>query len=162
VLEIAAEAPAGARVRVCIRPEDVTLTVADGARSRPSARNALEGTCDTREPSTHATHVLVDVGFRSVAAVTARSVSRLGLRPGARVRAVFKASAAHLMPYDAPGRGRLDSLPTGDIRKAPETRVNTWTGVGIDDEQDEPAATPPLALFVLRRRSLPDAEGGPA
>src|SRR5439155_786037 len=28
----------------------------------------------------------------------ARSVSELGLRPGARVRAVFKASAAHLMP----------------------------------------------------------------
>jgi len=98
VLEIAAEAPAGARVRVGIRPEDVTLTVADGARVASSARNALDGTVTRVSPSTHATHVLVDVGFPLVAAVTARSVSELGLRPGARVRAVFKASAAHLMP----------------------------------------------------------------
>ncbi len=98
VLEIAAEAPAGARVRVGIRPEDVTLTVVDGARVASSARNALEGTVTRVSPSTHATHVLVDVGFPLVAAVTARSVSELGLRPGARVRAVFKASAAHLMP----------------------------------------------------------------
>jgi tungstate transport system ATP-binding protein len=98
VLEIAADAPAGARVRVGIRPEDVTLTVADGARVASSARNALEGTVTRVSASTHATHVLVDVGFPLVAAVTARSVSELGLRPGARVRALFKASAAHLMP----------------------------------------------------------------
>ena len=85
-------------MRVGIRPEDVTLTVADGARVASSARNVLEGTVTRVSPSTHATHVLVDVGFPLVAAVTARSVSELGLRPGARVRAVFKASAAHLMP----------------------------------------------------------------
>ena len=97
VLEVAAEAAAGARVRVGIRPEDVTLTVADGARVASSARNALDGTVTRVSASTHATHVLVDVGFPLVAAVTARSVNELGLRPGARVRAVFKASAAHLI-----------------------------------------------------------------
>ena len=98
VLEVAAEAPPGARVRVGIRPEDVTLTAADGARVASSARNALDGTVTRVSASTHGTHVTVDVGFPLVAAVTPRSVDELGLRPGARVRAVFKASAAHLVP----------------------------------------------------------------
>src|SRR5205814_1872157 len=59
---------------------------------------ALDGTVTRVSACTHATDVLVDVGFPLVAAVTARSVNELGLRPGARVRAVFKASAAHLIP----------------------------------------------------------------
>ncbi len=98
VLEVAAEAPPGARVRVGIRPEDVTLTAADGARAASSARNALDGTVTRVSASTHSTHVTVDVGFPLVAAVTPRSVDELGLRPGVRVRAVFKASAAHFVP----------------------------------------------------------------
>ena len=57
-----------------------------------------DGAVQRVSASTHATHVLVDVGFPLVAAVTARSVNELGLRPGARVCAVFKASAAHLIP----------------------------------------------------------------
>jgi tungstate transport system ATP-binding protein len=98
VVEVAAESAAGVRVRVGIRPEDVTLTEADGARVATSARNALDGTVTRVNASTHGTHVTVDVGFPLVAAVTPRSVSELGLRPGVRVRAVFKASAAHLIP----------------------------------------------------------------
>jgi tungstate transport system ATP-binding protein len=98
VIEVAADAPAPARVRVGIRPEDVTLTESDGARVLSSARNVLDGTVTRVAPSTHGTHVTVDVGFPLVAAVTARSVSELGLRPGARVRAAFKATAAHLIP----------------------------------------------------------------
>jgi tungstate transport system ATP-binding protein len=97
LLEVAADAAPGAHVRVAIRPEDVTLTPADAARTPSSARNALEGTVSRVTPSTHGTHVEVDVGFPLVAAVTPRSVSELGLVRGARVRAVFKASAAHLI-----------------------------------------------------------------
>jgi len=41
---------------------------------------------------------MVDVGFPLVAAGTALSVNELGLRPGARVRPVFKSSSAHLIP----------------------------------------------------------------
>jgi molybdopterin-binding protein len=41
--------------------------------------------------------VTIDVGFPLVAAVTARSARELGLVPGARVCALFKASAVHLM-----------------------------------------------------------------
>jgi tungstate transport system ATP-binding protein len=96
-VEIAAEAMPGARVRIGIRPEDVTLTPADGPRVESSARNTLAGTVTRVSASTHATHVTIDVGFMLVAAVTQRSVDELGLRPGAAVRAVFKANAAHLI-----------------------------------------------------------------
>jgi tungstate transport system ATP-binding protein len=98
LLEVAAEAAMGARVRVAVRPEDVTLLDPEGARAASSARNGLDGTVTGITASTHASHVTVDVGFPLVAAVTARSVGELGLRPGSRVRAVFKASAAHLLP----------------------------------------------------------------
>src|SRR5262249_32591896 len=101
ILEVAAEAAAGARVRVAVRPEDVTLTTAEGRPVASSARNALTGTVTAVHASTQATHVIVDVGLALVAAVTARSAGELGLRPGSRVRAMFKASAAHLIPADA-------------------------------------------------------------
>ena len=97
VVEVAAEATPGANVRVAIRPEDVTLSRADSAVAPSSARNMLDGTITRVTPSTHGTHVEVDVGFPLVAAVTPRSVSELGLTRGTRVRAVFKASAAHLI-----------------------------------------------------------------
>jgi molybdopterin-binding protein len=98
ILAVAMEAKPGAHVRVAIRPEDVTLTSADGVRVASSARNALDGVVTQVRASTHATHVIVDVGFPLVTAVTPRSADELGLRPGARVRAMFKASAAHLIP----------------------------------------------------------------
>ena len=100
VVEVAAEAPPGTTVRLAIRPEDVTLEPAGSRPHRSSARNALDGVIGGITMSTHAVHVTVDVGFPLVAAVTARSVKELGLVPGARVCAVFKASAAHLIARD--------------------------------------------------------------
>jgi molybdopterin-binding protein len=96
VVEVAAAVAPGATVRLAIRPEDVTLGPA-GSHSLSSARNALEGVVAGITASTHAVHVTVDVGFPLVAAVTARSAKELGLAPGARVIAVFKASAVHLI-----------------------------------------------------------------
>jgi molybdopterin-binding protein len=84
-------------VRLAIRPEDVTLGPAGTPSRFSSARNALEGTVAGITASTHAVHVTVDVGFPLVAAVTARSAKELGLAPGTRVCAVFKASAVHLI-----------------------------------------------------------------
>src|SRR5262249_1856628 len=43
VLEVAADAVEGSRVRIGIRPEDVTLTTADGARAASSARHCPGG-----------------------------------------------------------------------------------------------------------------------
>jgi molybdopterin-binding protein len=97
VIEVAAAAPPGATVRLAIRPEDITLGPAGTPSRSSSARNALEGVVAGITASTHAVHVTVDVGFPLVAAVTARSAKELGLAPGARVCAVFKASAVHLI-----------------------------------------------------------------
>jgi len=100
VVEVAADARPGAVVRLAIRPEDVTLEPAGTHTRMSSARNALEGVIAGLTASTHAVHVTIDVGFPLVAAVTARSAKELGLAPGMRICAVFKASAAHLIGQD--------------------------------------------------------------
>jgi tungstate transport system ATP-binding protein len=108
-VEVAAHAVVGERVRVAIRPEDVTLLgTIDGAAVKnvgerlpsSSARNQLDGVVASVTASAPYVRVVVDCGFPLVAALTPRSVSDLGLAPGVHVTAVFKASAAHLIPYD--------------------------------------------------------------
>jgi tungstate transport system ATP-binding protein len=101
-LEAAAEAAPGEAVRLCIRPEDVTLVPAGEAGHLSSARNRLEGRIVTVTASLGRMRVLVDCGFPLAAAVTRRSVEDLGLAEGAPVTAVFKASAAHLIPLGEP------------------------------------------------------------
>jgi len=103
-LEIAADAAPGERVRVAIRPEDVTLMLPHEAGAPSSARNHLAGRVLDVRASTPHVHVVVDCGFSLVAAVTPRSVDELGLAPGLPVTAVFKASAPHLL-REAPGAG---------------------------------------------------------
>ncbi len=95
-LQISADAPAGAAVRLGIRPEDVTLALPGGGPAS-SARNALPGAVTQVTPGTPGTRVVVDVGFPLVATVTARSAVELGLAPAVAVTAVFKASAVHLI-----------------------------------------------------------------
>ncbi|MBI1963895.1 MAG: ABC transporter ATP-binding protein [Candidatus Rokubacteria bacterium] len=99
-LELAAEVPAGARVRLGIRPEDVTLARPGDAAPASSARNRFAGAVARVTPSSPSVRVLVDCGFPLVAAVTPRSVADLGLAPGAPVVATFKASAVHLIAAD--------------------------------------------------------------
>jgi tungstate transport system ATP-binding protein len=96
-LEIAAVGTPGERVRVAIRPEDVTLTLPHETPVASSARNHLPARVTSVRASSPHVHVLVDCGFPLVAAVTPRSVDELGLGPGASVIAVFKASAPHLI-----------------------------------------------------------------
>jgi molybdopterin-binding protein len=96
-LEVAAPAHPGERVRICIRPEDVTLTQAPESPVLSSARNHLAGTVARITPSAPQVRVVVDVGFPLVAALTRRSVEELGLAEGRAVTAIFKASAVHLI-----------------------------------------------------------------
>jgi len=94
-VEIVSSARPGDRVRLGIRPEDVTL-VTDAAGGHSSARNQLAGTVVGITPGSPL-KVAVDCGFPLVAAVTLRSVTELGLAPGVRVTAVFTATAAHVI-----------------------------------------------------------------
>jgi tungstate transport system ATP-binding protein len=96
-LEIAAAAVPGERVRVAIRPEDVTLMLRHDTGVTSSARNHLAGRVLHVRASTPHVYVVVDCGFALVAAVTPRSVDELGLVPGVAVTAVFQASAPHLI-----------------------------------------------------------------
>ncbi len=96
-LEIAAGAVLGERVRVGIRPEDVTLMPVGETAMISSARNRLTGRIAQVRATTPHVYVVVDCGFSLVAAVTPRSVAELGLGPGVAVTAVFKASAPHLI-----------------------------------------------------------------
>jgi molybdopterin-binding protein len=96
-VEVAAAAVPGEHVRLCLRPEDVTLAHPRERAMLSSARNHLSGMIVAVTPAASIVRVTVDCGFRVVASVTPRSVEDLGLAPGVPIVAVFKASAAHLL-----------------------------------------------------------------
>jgi tungstate transport system ATP-binding protein len=96
-LEAAAPAAPGTRVRLGIRPEEVTLAHPTERPARSSARNHLMGTITRVAPTASHVRIEVDCGFPLVAAVTPRSVADLGLAVGTPISAVFKASAVHLI-----------------------------------------------------------------
>ena len=103
--EDAGELATDQAVRVAIRPEDVTLIAAGEVVPASTARNHLYGVVTAITPSTPYVRVVVNCGFPLVAAVTARSIADLALVPGVRVTAVFKASAAHLIPHAGATQG---------------------------------------------------------
>jgi molybdopterin-binding protein len=107
-LEVTAPAAPGRRVRLAIRPEDVTLARPPERGGGSSARNVLAGSITRITVTDAGARIVVDCGFPLVAAVTPRSVADLGLAEGMPVAAVFKAGAPHLL--DAPAV--LDT-PTG-------------------------------------------------
>ena len=96
-LEVASPVAAGARVRLAIRPEDVTLAPPGERGGVSSARNALAGSIARLTVTDAGVRVLLDCGFPLVALVTPRSATELGLVEGAEVAAVFKASALHVI-----------------------------------------------------------------
>jgi molybdopterin-binding protein len=97
VLEAAAAAEVGARVRLAIRPEDVTLTRSREPLTVSSARNVLDGSIVRITMTDVGVRVLIDCGFPLVATVTPRSLHDLGLVEGHAVSAVFKATAVHVI-----------------------------------------------------------------
>ena len=93
---VATDLPQGAAVLFCLRPEDVTL-FPDGEPAASSARNRLSGRIRDVAPLRGQVRVTIDCGFPLVALVTRRSADELGLGPGVRIAAAFKATAAHLI-----------------------------------------------------------------
>ncbi len=92
----------GERVLLCIRPEQVTLSVNSPA-GRSSARNSFPGVIERLIPLGHTTKVVLDCGFPLPALVTNHSVEELELRVGLPVTASVKATAIHVI------RGRVAS-----------------------------------------------------
>lgn len=100
-IEVAQPAEPGEWVRLCVRPEDVTLTARAGGVAS-SARNHLAGQVVRLSPTGPHVRVTIDCGFPLVALVTQRSVTEMGLTPGVPVTAHFKATAPHLLRHAKP------------------------------------------------------------
>ncbi len=92
-------AQVGERVRVCLRPEALTLWRADTV-PRSSARNRIPGRVVTVWPQGALVKVVVEgpQGMRLVARITRPAAEDLELREGQEVWVTFKASAAWTVP----------------------------------------------------------------
>jgi tungstate transport system ATP-binding protein len=103
--EALTDMPTGKRAALYIRPEEVTLTPANGLPPKSSVRNQLYGRIVKLVPSGPFVRVSVDCGFVLVAMITRRSCSELALNVGTVVVAGVKATAIHVLPDDE-GRGQ--------------------------------------------------------
>ena len=92
--------PAGTKVFVGIRPEDVLLFEPDVPLPRTSARNRFDGTVAEISRAGVTMDVAVDVGggVRISSTVTRSSAESLALAPGVAVAIVFKATAVRVRP----------------------------------------------------------------
>lgn len=92
-----ADASAGSRVRLGVRPEDVVLFEAGADVPVSSARNRLRCVVAELEYAGATFRaVLQRGGVRLAARVSKAAVRELGLAPGVEVLAVFKATAVHV------------------------------------------------------------------
>ena len=84
----------GTQVSACIRPEEVTLAL---AQASTSARNTFSGTITSMASTGPLVRVAIDCGFPLVALITARSAEELELQRGMEVCASFKATGVHIV-----------------------------------------------------------------
>ena len=103
-MEVAQAAPAGERMRLCLRAEDVTLKTGSPPPGATLPPNRLQGTVVRLNPVGLHVRVLVDCGFPLATLVTQRAVEELGLGEGVKVTVQFKSTAPHLLKS-----GSLDS-----------------------------------------------------
>lgn len=96
VLEAVGEAGPGESVLLCIRPENVTLSL-EPSGDITSARNRFRGRITRVLPLGLFSRVELDCGFPLVAFVTKHSVEALALREGTEAVASFKATAVHVI-----------------------------------------------------------------
>jgi tungstate transport system ATP-binding protein len=102
LVEISQRAEPGERVRLCVRPEDVTVFPGGPKPGGTREFNRLGGRVQRLVPSGPHVRVIIDCGFPLVALVTRRSVEELGFDAGSPVTAHFKASAPHLLRHAKP------------------------------------------------------------
>src|SRR5262249_8173742 len=98
-LHVAQHAEPGEWVRLCLRPEDVTLFAGAPKPAASPAFNRLPARVQRIVPAGPHARVMIDCGFPLVALVTHRELEDLELHEGAVVTAHFKASAPHLLRH---------------------------------------------------------------
>ena len=97
IVEAIGDAPVGAPVLVCLRPEDVTLARQAGPPPPTTARNRIAGRVARLTALGPQVRVQVDGPVTLTALITRQSREDLALAPGDPVVATFKASAVHLL-----------------------------------------------------------------
>ncbi len=110
---------AGEDIYVCIRPEEITLSL---QAPQSSARNAFSGEVTLVALSGPVARVEVDCGIKLVSLVTRRSAEDLALRAGQRVHASFKATAVHIITHA--GSGPDETAAPGGPAPAGKTGPN--------------------------------------
>jgi tungstate transport system ATP-binding protein len=103
-LQAVSNYPSGKDVYACIRPEDITLLIADSCQQKPirsSARNSFHGKVSRVATVGPLSRVEIDCGFRLVSLVTKISAEELDLQVGREVCAAFKATGVHIMERKA-------------------------------------------------------------
>jgi tungstate transport system ATP-binding protein len=103
-LQAVSNYPSGKDVYACIRPEDITLLIADSCQQKPirsSARNSFHGKVSRVATVGPLSRVEIDCGFRLVSLVTKISAEELDLQVGREVYAAFKATGVHIMERKA-------------------------------------------------------------
>lgn len=93
-VEAVADFPVGTEVDICLRAEDVTLSLGVAASS---ARNRLSGRVSGIRRQGPLASVSLDCGFKLEALVTWKSAAEMGLAADAAVQASFKAAAVHVV-----------------------------------------------------------------
>jgi len=94
IIEAVSSLPPGCKVRVCLRPEDIVLSL---STIRSSARNHLRGKITKIAPFGPFVRVEVDCGPRLKALITRVSAEEMALKEGMEVFCSFKATSVHLL-----------------------------------------------------------------
>jgi len=95
-IEAVGEAHVGETVVLCIRPENVTLSV-HSSEEATSARNVFWGTIVKITPLGLYQKIQLHCGFPIVAYITNQSLEALSLKEGKEAKASFKATAIHVV-----------------------------------------------------------------
>lgn len=98
-VQAVSDEPVGSHVALCIRPEDVTLSMLKAPYPAGSARNCLPSTITRLVPLGPFTRVYLDSGgMMIIALLTRKSCEELALAAGTNVVAHIKATAVHVIP----------------------------------------------------------------
>ena len=98
-IEVVSHLPVNTRVIVCLRFEDITLSVHVVGEAFSSARNRLKGVITRALPFAAQVRISIDCGLPLVAVITKRSYNEMELAEGKEIIATFKASSIHLIPH---------------------------------------------------------------
>jgi len=100
-IEVVGKGKPGEKVVLCIRPENVTLSIPDG-HVKTSARNVFHGRIGRIVPLGLFHRVEISCGFPLVAYITTHALEDLALSEGMEVTASVKATAIHVIRKSIP------------------------------------------------------------